>query len=299
MNGRLQELTVFVRTAESGSFSQAARELRLSQASVSRMVSELERRLDVKLLLRTTRRVTLTDAGAVFLERARRVIAELEEAEDAVRGIDSLRGTIRVAIPVLYGVRVVIPLMAEFLSLHPLLRVEMTVSDERHDLVAEGVDVAIRLGPLSDSTFGARKLATLDRYIVAAPAYLEARGTPSTPADLAHHDCIFGPGVTGRESWRFHKGGNVVSVDVQGRVHTNSASGALAGLVAGLGVAMASSAMCGVELKSGALVRLLRSYTLDPVDVHAVFPAGPRPSNKVRAFVNFLANALRARSPKR
>src|SRR5690242_5144552 len=126
MSDRLQELTVFVRAAESGSFSRAARELRLSQPSVSRIMSELEARLGVKLLLRTTRHVSLTDAGAVFLDRARQVLAELEDAEDAARGVDSLRGTIRLAMPILYGTREVIPRLTEFLRRHPLLRVEMT-----------------------------------------------------------------------------------------------------------------------------------------------------------------------------
>jgi DNA-binding transcriptional LysR family regulator len=151
MNDRLQELTVFVRAAESGSFSRAARELRLSQPSVSRIVGALETRLGVKLLLRTTRRVALTDAGALFLERARQVLAELEDAEDAARGIDSLRGTLRLAMPVVYGTREIIPRLPEFLRRHPLLRVDMTVSDERQNLVAEGADVAIRLGKLEDS----------------------------------------------------------------------------------------------------------------------------------------------------
>jgi len=156
MGDRLQELAVFVRAAESGSFSRAARELGLSQPSVSRIVGELEERLGAKLLLRTTRRITLTHSGELFLERAREILAGLEDAEDAARGLDSLRGLIRLALPVIYGTREVIPRLAEFLAVHPQLRVEMTVSDERQNLVADGADVAIRLGALDDSAFGAR-----------------------------------------------------------------------------------------------------------------------------------------------
>ncbi|MGD9785616.1 MAG: LysR substrate-binding domain-containing protein [Hyphomicrobiaceae bacterium] len=293
MSNRLQELVVFVRAAESGNFSQAARELHLSQPSVSRIVSELETRLGVKLLLRTTRRVTMTDAGALFLERARQVLAGLEDAEDAVRGVDSLRGTIRIAMPVVYGTRAVIPQLAEFLRQNPLLRVEMAVTDERQDLVAEGADVAIRLGKLEDSVFGARKLALLERYVVASPTYLEARGTPRTPADLGGHDCIFGPGGFGRGSWTFTRAGAVFSVDVRGRIHTNSAPGIYSCALAGLGIAMATSLMSGHDIKTGALVRLLKGYTLEPVDVHAVFPGGPRPSQKVRALVDHLASTLK------
>jgi DNA-binding transcriptional LysR family regulator len=218
MSDRLQELAVFVRAAESGSFSRAARELGLSQPSVSRIIGELEARLGVTLLLRTTRRITATDAGALFLDRAREILAEIEDAEDAARGVDSLRGIIRLALPVVYGTREIIPRLPKFLGLHPLLRVEMAVSDARQDLVAEGADVALRLGELDDSGFGARKLQTLERMTVASPAYLKARGTPKTPADLASHDCIFGPGNFGRDSWSFNRDGTEISIDVHGRI---------------------------------------------------------------------------------
>jgi DNA-binding transcriptional LysR family regulator len=164
MNDRLQELTVFVRVGEAGSFTRAARDMNLSQPSISRIVGELETRLGVKLLLRTTRRLTLTAAGEKFLERARDILAELDDAEDAARGVDSLRGALRVALPVVFGTREVIPRLPAFLERHPLLRMELRVSDFYQDLVAEGVDVAVRLGKLSDSTFGARKLAILPRF---------------------------------------------------------------------------------------------------------------------------------------
>jgi DNA-binding transcriptional LysR family regulator len=293
MSDRMQELAVFARAAESGSFSRAARELGLSQPSVSRIIGELEARLGVTLLLRTTRRITVTDAGALFLDRAREILAEIEDAEDAARGIDSLRGTIRLAIPVIYGTREVIPRLPRFLAKHPLLRVEMAVTDERQDLVAEGADVAIRLGELNDSVFGARRLQTLERMLVASPAYLETHGTPKTPADLASHDCIFGPGNFGRASWSFRRNGTETSVDVRGRIHTNSGPGLFASLMAGLGISMASTVMCEAEIKAGTLVPLLRNYKLDPVDVHAIFPGGPRPSTKVRALVDFLVEEIR------
>jgi len=296
MSDRLQELSVFTRVAESGSFSRAARELGLSQPSVSRIVGELETRLGVTLLLRTTRRITVTDAGTLFLDRAREILSQIEDAEDAARGLDSLRGIIRLAIPVVYGTREIIPRLPKFLEMHPLLRVEMSVVDARQDLVAEGADVAIRLGELDDSGFGARKLVTLQRMLVASPAYLRARGTPKTPADLASHDCIFGPGNFGRESWSFNRNGTEISVDVRGRIHTDSGPGAFASVMAGLGIAMVTTVMAGAEVKAGALVPLLRGYQLSPVDVHAVFPGGPRPSAKVRALVDYLAEELRAKA---
>jgi DNA-binding transcriptional LysR family regulator len=295
MSDRLQELSVFTRIAESGSFSRAGLELGLSQPSVSRIVGELEARLGVTLLLRTTRRITVTDAGALFLDRAREILSQIEDAEDAARGLDSLRGIIRLAIPVVYGTREIIPRLPKFLEMHPLLRVEMSVVDARQDLVAEGADVAIRLGELDDSAFGARKLVTLQRMLVASPAYLRARGTPKTPADLASHDCIFGPGNFGRETWSFNRDGTEVSVAVRGRIHTDSGPGAFASVMAGLGIAMVSTVMAGAEVKAGALAPLLRGYKLSPVDVHAVFPGGPRPSAKVRALVDYLAEELRGK----
>ena len=298
MSDRLQELAVFVRAAESGSFSRAGRELSLSQPSVSRIIGELEARLGVTLLLRTTRRITLTDAGALFLDRARGILSEIEDAEDAARGRDSLRGTIRLAIPIMYGTRAIIPRLPRFLSSHPELRVEMSVVDARQDLVAEGADLAIRLGDLDDSVFGARKLATLQRMLAASPAYLATRGTPRTPADLAAHDCILGPGNFGRGSWSFTRRGSEISVDVRGRIHTDSGPGVFASVMAGLGIAMVSTVMAGPEIESGALVPILRSYKLAPVDVHAVFPGGPRPSNKVRALVDFLARELHGQGPR-
>ncbi|MDN5003580.1 LysR family transcriptional regulator [Bradyrhizobium sp. GCM10027634] len=293
MSDRLQELAVFVRAAESGSFSKAARELGLSQPSVSRIIGELESRLGVKLLLRTTRRITVTDAGALFLTRAREVLADIEDAEDAARGVDSLRGTLRITMPIMYGTRHIIPRLPKFLKLHPLLRIELSVADERQNLVVEGTDVAIRLGPLDDSGFGARKLASLPRFLAAAPSYLAERGTPKTPADLASHDCIFGPGLFGRTTWSFTRNGAETSVDVRGRVTTDSGPGVFASVLAGLGIAMTSPVMAGPEIATGALVPVLKNYMLAPVDVYAVFPAGPRPSTKVRALADFLAGELR------
>ncbi|EHK79429.1 LysR family transcriptional regulator [Sinorhizobium meliloti CCNWSX0020] len=287
---------VFVRVAESGSLSRAARELKLSQPSISRIVGTLEARLGTTLLLRTTRSISLTDAGNLYLERAKYLLAEMEEAEQATRGVDSLHGVIRLAMPVLYGSRAVIPALATFLARHPDLRVEMVMSDARQNLITDGVDVAIRLGvgPLEDSTFGARRLALVERLVVAAPAYLSAHGAPANPAELARHDCIVQHGLFARESWRFTRNQTVTSVNVSAKLWINSAPGILAAAVAGLGIALATRVMAGEELRTGQLTQLLESYRLDPAEVYAVFPAGPRPSAKVRAIVDHLEASLDA-----
>jgi DNA-binding transcriptional LysR family regulator len=296
MSDRWQEMAVFVRAAESGSLSRAARELKLSQPSVSRIVGALEARLGTSLLLRTTRSISLTDAGALYLERAKYLLAEMEEAEQAARGVDSLHGVIRLAMPVLYGTRAVIPAMATFLARHPDLRVEMIMSDARQNLITDGVDVAIRLGvgPLDDSTFGARRLALVERLVVAAPAYLSTHGAPASPAELARHDCIVQHGLFGRESWRFTHNQIVTSVNIPAKLWINSAPGVLAATVAGLGIALATRVMAGEELRTGQLTQLLVPYRLDPAEVYAIFPAGPRPSAKVRAIVDHLGASLDA-----
>jgi DNA-binding transcriptional LysR family regulator len=196
MSDRLRELTAFVRAGETGSFSRVARELGVSQPSISRMVASLEARLGVKLLLRTTRHVAPTDAGRVFLERARQILGDLDNAENAARGADGLRGTLRVALSGAFGIREVIPRLPGFAEQHPKLGIELLVSDRTEDLIAEGADMALRLGPLTDSGFGARLLGKAPRLAVASPAYLARRGTPQTPADLATHDCILGPGLS-------------------------------------------------------------------------------------------------------
>jgi len=292
MSDRLLELNAFVRAAETGSFSRVAREFGVSQPSVSRMVANLEARLGVKLLLRTTRQVSTTDAGAALLERARHVLGELDDAMDAARGVDSLGGALRVAMPGAFGTREVIPRLPGFLAQHPQLRIELLISDRTDDLVAEGVEMALRLGHLPDPGFGARRLATASRFAVAAPAYLAQRGHPRTLADLSGHDCIVGPGFSGRSGWSFRRSGAVTSLTVEGRVKVASAEGVIACVKAGLGIAVASQWMCRAELATGELVPILHDYQLDPVEVHAVYPGGRRPSIKVRAFSDYLAVQL-------
>jgi DNA-binding transcriptional LysR family regulator len=294
MSDRWQEMSVFVRVADCGSLSRAARELKLSQPSVSRIIGALEARLGTTLLLRTTRSISLTEAGTLYFERAKHLLAEMEEADQATRGIDSLHGVIRLAMPLMYGTRAIIPALAPFLSRHPDLKVELVMSDTRQNLITDGVDLAIRInaGPLEGSTFGARKLALVERLVIASPAYLSAHGAPATPADLSQHDCILQHGSFGGESWRFTRNRTATSVDVQARIWINSAPGVLAATVAGLGVALATRVMAGEELRNGQVTQLLKPYGLDPAEVYAVFPAGPRPSAKVRAIVGHLETAL-------
>lgn len=293
MTDRWLEVNVFTRVAESGSFSRAAQELGLSQPSTSRIVTGLETRLGVKLLLRTTRNIALTEAGAAFLERARQASADLEEAEDAVRGIDSLRGTIRLAVPVMYGARAVIPALNDFIERYPELRIEITMRDERQNLIAAGVDMAIRMGTLEDSTFGARQIASVPRMLVASPAYLARKGMPESPEELAFHDAILHEqSFSEKSTLKLFRDGITEVVTLRGRVRIDSAPGILAAATAGLGIANVTTVMSARERHDGSLIQLLPDYDLEPLKVFAVFPSGPKPSAKVRAVTAHLIAEL-------
>ena len=292
MNDRFQELRLFVRAAESGSFSAAAREMGLSQPSVSRIVSELEARLGVRLLLRTTRKIVLTEAGNAYLKKAKQILLDLDEADEAARGGESLKGTLRVAVSETLCIRTIIPNLRDFLGGHPQLKLEFLTADVMHDLVAEGVDMAIRFGPLPNSGFGVKKLATFKRLLMASPSYVERHGAPETPAELAGHDCIFGPTGAPTLPWEFTRGAEKISIQIDPRYAFTSAEAVIACAREGLGIARASAFMCKTELESGQLVSLLPEFVLAPVEIHAVFPAGRIPSQRVRTFTEFLAGVL-------
>jgi DNA-binding transcriptional LysR family regulator len=292
MSDRVLALAIFVRVAETGSFSRAGREIGMAQPGVSRIVATLEARLGVKLFLRTTRKVTLTEAGAALLRRARDALAEIEDAENAARGADRLVGLLRVATPVTFGAREIATRLAPFLETHPSLDIELLMADRNVDLVEEGVDVAIRLGPLADSSFTARRLESAPRYLLASPAYLDRRGTPAAPADLARHH-IIGGRPPAADIWTLRDAhGCESAVGVRARLIATSVEGVVAAAVAGLGIAQLSHFACREDYRRGRLVRLLGAWSLPPIEVHALLPGGRRPSAKARAFVDYLAKAL-------
>jgi DNA-binding transcriptional LysR family regulator len=294
MNDRLQQLALFVRTVESGSFSKAAREFGLSQPSVSRAISALERRLGVKLLVRTTRQVSATDAGEALIGRARDALLAIDDAESAARGADRLSGVLRVALPLGYGVRRIVPLLPAFFARHPLLKLDLMMSDRYENLIAEGAELALRIGDLPDSSFVARKLESARRLFIAAPCYLARRGEPASLADLARHDLIAGPIDAAEESWVARRNGRIERLAVSPRIHSRSAAGVVACAAAGLGVASGSMWMAAEALASGEVAEILADYALDPVVAYVVFPAGRRPSQRARAFSDYLEQALAA-----
>jgi DNA-binding transcriptional LysR family regulator len=292
MSDRLFALRLFARVARKGSFSAAGRELNIPQSSASRTIATLEREIGVALLVRTTRAVTLTDAGFDFLARIEPVLAELDQAEHAARGTGELRGTLRIGLGTNFAVREVIPRLSGFMNQHPALRIELMMEDQRQDLVTEGVDVALRFGPLSASTATARRILAWPRVLVASRAYLDKAGAPVTPADLPQHAIILGPASLSGQ-WSFRKGDTAASLQVEGRLTIGASLGAIAAAVKGLGLVMTPFGACRWELERGELIRLLPEWDAGTVELNAVYASGRAAKPSARAFVDYLIAALR------
>lgn len=294
---RLVAMETFVGVFEAGSFSAAARRLGLGQPSVSKTIAQLEERLGVRLLMRSTRGLTPTEAGTAYYERALRAINEAQEAEAAARGAGTgLQGTLRVCAAVTFARLHILPRLGEFLVAHPDLEIDITLDDRLVNLVEEGIDVALRMGNLPDSSLTARKLASCERLVLATPAYLAVHGTPATPADLVHHQAVVYVQPGGGEHWVFRKGSAVQSVTTRGRVRVSAAEGVRAAVLADLGLALTSRWMFAHELAKGSVRPVLEQWELPSLDLWAVFPTGRLASAKARAFVAFVEGVMSGQS---
>lgn len=290
---RLHAMETFVRVIETGSFSAAARDLRIGQPAVSKLVAGLEDWLQVRLLIRTTRRLTATEAGTVFYEHARRALEEANIAESLARGIATgLEGRLRVCAPVSFARLHIAPALGEFLDLHPALQLEVVMDDRLVDLLEQNIDVAFRLGDLVDSSLTARKLASSDRLVLASPAYLERFGCPQAPDDLTTHRAVVYSQTPGGTVWQFRQGSTDASVTLRARVAFTAAEGLREAVLAGLGLTMASRWLFAPELADGRVIPVLRDWSLKPVDLWAIYPAGRLPSAKARAFVSWFSAKL-------
>lgn len=286
-------MAVFARVVDDGGFSAAARALGMSKSAVSKQVSALEDRLGARLLNRTTRRMSLTEAGAARIDNCRRVLAEAEAAESAVGALQSEpAGVLRVNAPVTFGAVHLAPALPDFLARHPAVTIDLTLNDRMVDLVDEGYDLAIRITRLADSSLIARKLAPGRRVMVAAPAYLERCGVPATLVDLKEHDCLSYTYVAADEEWRFRGPKGEEAVRVGSRLRANSGEVLRAAAMAGAGIAALPTFICGADLAAGRLVRVLPEYDNTNFAIYAVWPAGRHPSPKLRAFIDFLAERL-------
>lgn len=294
MMDRFQAMTTFIRVVDTGSFSAAARQTNVGQPAVSKLIAQLEERLGVRLITRTTRGLSTTEAGQRFYERAMRALEEADEAELAARGAGrGLTGRLRISAATTFARLHIMPRLPVFLAEHPELDLEVIMDDRVIDMVEEGVDVSLRMGDLQDSTATARKLAVGRRSLVATPAYLDRAGVPQTPADVAGHDAVVYTHYNAR-NWTFrHAAGGEASVSVGGRLRVTAAEGLRAAVLADIGLAVASDWMFTRELASGAVVRVLEDWALPPIDLWAIFPTGRLASAKARSFADFVAAALR------
>ena len=294
---RLAAMEAFVLVVDTGSFSAAARRLKVGQPAVSKLVAQLEERLGVKLLVRTTRGLTATEAGLKYYERARRSIEEADEAESAARGAGSgLTGRLRICGAVTFARIHLMPRLPEFLARHPELEMEVVLDDRNIDLVQEGIDVALRMGQLSDSSLTARRIASGRHVVVGTPAYFERTGKPTAPGDLAAHQAVIYDQEAGGQDWIFQRDDAEIAVTLKGRLRVSAAEGVRAAVLANAGIAVASEWMFSPEIADRTVQMVLQDWELPRIDLWAVFPAGRTATTKARTFTQFVQEVMRAPS---
>ena len=291
---RARALEIFAAVADIGSFSAAGRQFDLTPSAVSRTVDRIEARLGVRLLLRSTRTLTLTAEGRAYLQAARRILADLNDAEQQIADQGAPRGRLRINAAQSHGRLCVVPLLGEFVQLYPHILVDIALSDTLVDVAGGEADVAVRFGPLADSGLMARKLGETGRVIVASPHYLARAGTPTVPEDLHHHNCLNFNFRRSEPIWPFRRDGEDFALSVRGMIEANS--GETLGDLAAQGVGIARVGRFSVisEIESGRLVPLLEDYNPGDVEqIHAVFVGGANTPARVRVFVDFLVDKLR------
>ncbi len=290
-------LRLYSRVARLGSFSAAARECGLSQSQASRLIADLETELGARLLTRTKRAVVPTEAGGGFLARVEPILAALDEAEHSVRDGGELRGLLRMSMPTSLGVRDVIPRLAAFTERHPHLHIQLQLGDSRQDLIKAAVDVAIRLGRLSDSTATVKRIATIPRIVIASPDYIARHGAPEIPEDLVHHRILGGSAAAVPTAWKFQKDGVDSAIKLETHFSTDENEGLIAAAAAGFGITSTSGWACRRELENGTLVRLLNDWSLAGIPVHAYFPMGHATRAAARAAIDHLALSFQREPP--
>ncbi len=296
---RLQAMEVFVRVVDTGAFTRAAEVLHMPKATVTTLVQNLEVHLRVKLLNRTTRRVSVTTDGAAYYERCIRILADVEETESALgRTKSSPRGRLRVDVPVTFGRRVLVPALPDFFARYPDIRLEVGCSDRPVDLIEEGVDCVVRGGVQPDSTLVARRVGMVEFVTCATPAYLERHGVPKHPHDLIHHRCInYFSSKTGRNmDWDFSKDGERIELQPDGFVALNDGEAYHEAGLAGLGIMQAATFMVKDALGGGKLKCVLSDWQIEPLPVWIMYPQNRHLSAKVRVFVEWIADLFTAES---
>lgn len=286
----LNGYSVFTRVVETGGFSAAARELNMSKSAVSKHVAGLEERLGVRLLNRTTRKLSPTEVGTAFYERALRIVQDVEETEDAISALHTEpRGSLRLNVPMSFGYAHIAPALADFVARYPDITIDMVLNDRVVDLLDEGFDVAIRIAKLPDSTLIARKLAPFRVSLCATPEYWKKHGTPKEPAELTKYNCLIYSYLSNKNEWQFQGPDGVIPVKVSGNIQANNGDALKAAALAGAGVFASPSFIVSEEVKSGKLQPVLEEYMQTDLAIYAVYPHNRYLSAKVRAFVDFFA----------
>jgi DNA-binding transcriptional LysR family regulator len=287
---RAAEMTAFVRSVDGGGFSAAARELGLTPSALSKLVTRLEDRLGARLLQRTTRRLQLTPEGEAFYVRSRRILADMDEAEaEVVEAGVRPTGLLRLHCGSAFGMHQLAPAIPLFLERHPGVELDITISDEPLVGLGEGVDLAIRIGPLDESSMVARRICNLERVICAAPSYLERCGVPRTPDDLQHHNCLWITSLPVLRRWPFDTDDGIRVVHIDGNVVANNAETVLQLAMAGVGITRLTDVIVGDAIRRGELVPILSDWHhVEPVPLYATYPSGRNLSPKIRAMVDFL-----------
>ena len=290
---RIDAMQAFVAVADLEGFAPAARKLKLSPSAVTRLIAALEERLGARLLQRTTRSVTLTDAGSRYLERARRILADVEEAERAAEGERTRpSGRLVVSAPLGFGRLHVSPVMSAYLKRYPEVSGELRLEDRMINLVEDGIDLAVRIGHLADSTLVARHVGEMRRIVVASPAYLKARGEPKSPEAVASHDTIQFGNAVGVADWRFLEAGKEVRVTYNPRLSSNSSDAALQYAAEGGGLTRVMAYQAAAALKAGKLRIVLEKFELPAVPIHIVYPTSRLLSAKVRTFIDLVTEIV-------
>jgi DNA-binding transcriptional LysR family regulator len=292
---RLAAMEVFVRVVDATSFSAAATQLGIGQPAVSKTVAQLEERLGVRLLVRTTRSLNLTDVGRTFYDNAKRAIDGVNAAERLARGEGGLSGTLRISAPVCFSRIHVMPRLPEFLAQHPTVDIDMIVNDRFVNLAEERIDLALRTGRLTDSSLTARKIGVARARVMASARYWKAHGLPETPEDLLGHECVILQ-RNGRlvDEWRFRRDAAECSMKMSGRLKVNAAEAMRDAVLSGLGFAVVSEWLFTPELASGVIESALDGWDLPAQDLWVVFPPGGLVSTKAREFVSFIERCMAA-----
>jgi DNA-binding transcriptional LysR family regulator len=292
---RLASMEALVRVVETGSFSAAARQLQVGQPAISKAIAQLEMRLGVRLLVRSTRRLSLTEAGQGFYERAKRALEETLEAELAATGAGrGLSGRLRFGAAVTFARLHVIPRLPIFVAEHPALSVEAVLDDRNVDLIEEGIDVALRMGELADSAATARHIGRTRRIVLGSDAYFARNGAPTTPGDLADHSAVIYAQAGGGTTWTFQKSGVTQTIRLKDSLRITAAEGVREAIFAGMGLCVTTEWMFQPEIEQGRVRQVLADWSLPDLDLWAVFPSGRQASAKARAFAQFVATGLPA-----